>query len=611
MPYISESFINDLPNQINIVDLIAKRLPLKKTGSDYRAPCPFHGGKNPNLAVNSHKQFYHCFKCGESGGAIKFVQKYDNVDFPQAVETIASEFGLKVEYDSNSKPVDPSLERYRALSEKVSDFYVQQFKTSLAKEKAVNYAKNRGISGEIAKRFALGFAPPSNKDLLLNFENNEQNISDLKALGLVKTGEYGDYDFFRDRLMFPIQNSKGNVIAFGGRAFDDQVKAKYLNSQESPIFFKSKELYGLYHARKYSRSMDYILVVEGYMDVVALHQAGITKVVATLGTATTPEHLKSLERTSKTIVFCFDGDDAGRAAAWKALKIALPVIKSGLLVKFLFLPDGEDPDTLVKKESLKAFEKRIDEADTLSKFLFDHSQTEVNFETIEGKTLFLEKVSALIALVTYEVYQRQLLEGVAKIVGQSIEQVEMVFNQQAEKVQEQQIQTHQPPQIQVPNMEYEETMPTFAGDDYQDYYQSSSTPQENNLIKVMMGRMISLLLNYPLLADESGIAEERIRNIEQSEVLLKLVREAEVENEISKEELINLFKSKPGVQQRLRELSILDPYLSENQAKDEFLSALTKIEKYQSITEVKGKITSANTEEEQRKVMEGIQRNKS
>ncbi|SMN02364.1 DNA primase [uncultured Candidatus Thioglobus sp.] len=187
----------------------------------------------------------------------------------------------------------------------------------------------------------------------------------------------------------------------------------------------------------------------------------------------------------------------------------------------------------------------------------------------------------------------------------------MVFNQQAEKVQEQQIQTHQPPQIQVPNMEYEETMPTFAGDDYQDYYQSSSTPQENNLIKVMMGRMISLLLNYPLLADESGIAEERIRNIEQSEVLLKLVCEAEVENEISKEELINLFKSKPGVQQRLRELSILDPYLSENQAKDEFLSALTKIEKYQSITEVKGKITSANTEEEQRKVMEGIQKNKS
>lgn len=608
MPYISESFINDLPNQINIVDLIAKRLPLKKTGSDYRAPCPFHGGKNSNLAVNAHKQFYHCFKCGESGGAIKFVQKYDNVDFPQAVETIAGEFGLKVEYDSNSKPVDPSLERYRALSEKVSDFYVQQFKASLAKEKAVNYAKNRGISGEIAERFALGFAPPSNKDLLLNFENNEQNITDLKALGLVKTGKYGDYDFFRDRLMFPIQNSKGNVIAFGGRAFDNKAKAKYLNSQESPIFFKSKELYGLYHARKYSRSMDYILVVEGYMDVVALHQAGITKVVATLGTATTPEHLKSLERSTKTIVFCFDGDDAGRAAAWKALKITLPVIKSGLLVKFLFLPDGEDPDTLVKKESLKAFEQRIDKADTLSKFLFDHSQAEVNFETIEGKTLFLEKVSALIALVTYEVYQKQLLEGVAQIVGQSIEQVEMVFIQQAKKVQEQQIQAHHPPQIQVPdNMQYEEVMPDFVDD----YYQPSSAPQENNLIKVMMGRMISLLLNYPLLADENGIAEERIRNIEQSEVLLKLVREAEVENEISKEELIDLFKSKPGIQRRLRELSVLNPYLSENQAKDEFLSALTKVEKHQAITEVKGKITSANTEAEQRKVMEGIQKNKS
>ncbi len=598
MPYISQNFINDLPNQIDIVDLISKRLTLKKVGGSYRAPCPFHGGKNPNFAVNGHEQFYHCFKCGESGGAISFVQKYDNLDFVEAVEAIANEFGLKIEYDNHTKPVDPKLERYRTLSEKVSEFYQQQLKNSPAKEKAVNYAKNRGINGEIAKRFDLGFALPSNKDLLLHFENTQQEVADLKALGLVKTGEYGDYDFFRDRLMFPIHNSKGNVIAFGGRAFDNKAKAKYLNSQESPIFSKSKELYGLHHARKYSRTIDYILVVEGYMDVVALHQAGVTKVVATLGTATTPEHLQILARTTNIIVFCFDGDDAGRAAAWKALKIALPMIKSGLLIKFLFLPDGEDPDTLVKKESTSAFEKRIETAQALSKFLFAHIQSEVDFNTIEGKTSFLEKVLLLIALVTYDTYQQQLLEGVAQVIGQSIEQVKSVFAKQVERAQ-----------IQAPvTTEYEPPMPDFANEDYGDYVEFNSTPKENKSVKASMAKMISLLLNYPSLAD--GTVEVRVRRIEKSEILLELVRSAEIDEDISQEDLIQPFKPKSGVYQRLQELCVLTPYLSENQAKDEFLSALNSVERYQESARVKGLISSANTEEDQRKVMEGIQKGK-
>ncbi|HIB96848.1 MAG TPA: DNA primase, partial [Candidatus Thioglobus sp.] len=408
MPYIAQSFIDDLPNQIDIVDLINKRLPLKKSGSDYRAPCPFHGGKNSNFAVNAHKQFYHCFKCGESGGAISFIQKFDNLNFVEAIETIAGEFGLPIEYDSKSKPVDPRLERYRTLSKKVADFYTNQLRNSPAKDKAVSYAKARGISGQIAKRFELGFASPGNKDLMLNFQNSEQDIADLKTLGLLKEGQYGDYDFFRDRLMFPIHNSKGNVIAFGGRAFDNDAKAKYLNSSESVIFSKSRELYGLHHARKYSRAMDYILVVEGYMDVVAMHQAGITKVVATLGTATSAEHLLILMRTTNVVVFCFDGDEAGRSAAWKALKITLPLTKAGVTFKFLFLPDGEDPDSLVKKESAKAFEDRIDVAQPLSQFLFGHIKSKVAFDTIEGKTQFLEQVSVLIKTVNYEVYQQQL-----------------------------------------------------------------------------------------------------------------------------------------------------------------------------------------------------------
>ncbi len=581
MPYISQRFIDDIPNQIDIVDLISKRLPLKKTGSDYRAPCPFHGGKNSNFAVNSHKQFYHCFKCGESGGAISFIQKFDNLDFVEAIETIASEFGLNIEYDSNTKPIDPRLERYRALSQKIGDFYMQQLRSSPAKEKAVSYAKNRGISGEIAKRFELGFATPSKNDLLLAFEKDEQATIDLKLLGLIKTGEYGDYDFFRDRLMFPIHNSKGNVIAFGGRAFDNKAKAKYLNSSESAIFFKSRELYGLYHARKYSRSMDYILVVEGYMDVVSLHQAGVTKVVATLGTATTPDHLQILARTTNTIVFCFDGDNAGRAAAWKALKVTLPMIKAGLLVKFLFLPDGEDPDTLVKKESAKVFENRIDKAHTLSKFLFDHVKSEVDFDTIEGKTLFLEKVTPLIGQVNYEIYQQQLIEGVAQVVGQSIDQVKIIFKQQEKQVQTTSFDA-------VPVIDNEPPMSDFS--DFSDDYQAPSPkPQENSAVKALMSRMISLLLNYPFIAHDNDTVEVRVGALKKIDkkfkVLLDLVHTAEMVENVTQEELLKPFKNKPGVYNRLQQLRTLVPYLSENEANNEFLDALLKVERQQSKTQ--------------------------
>ncbi len=597
MPYISQNFINELPNQIDIVDLIAKRLSLKKTGSDYRAPCPFHGGKNRNLAVNSHKQFYHCFKCGESGGAISFIQKFDNLSFVEAIETIANEFGLKIEYDANTKPIDPRLERYRDLMQTVSEFYIGQFSSSPARQKAVDYAKNRDISTEIAERFEIGFAPPSNDDLLLNFQKNQQNTADLKVLGLLKTGEYGDYDFFRDRLMFPIHNTKGKVIAFGGRAFDNKAKAKYLNSSESPIFSKSKELYGLYQARKYSRSMDYILVVEGYMDVVALHQGGITRTVATLGTATTAQHLQILARTSNNIIFCFDGDDAGLAAAWKALQIALPIITAGLVIKFLFLPDGEDPDTLLKKESNKAFKRRIEKAHTLSKFLFEHVKSEVEFDTIEGKTWFLEKVLALIAEVNYKIYQQQLIQGAAQAVGQNIDKVSAIFAQQAIQSK----QTH----FDAPIMDELPPTPDFS--DFPQDYHTTPTVQ-NNAIKVLMSKMISLLLNYPTLAN--GKVESRVKNIENSKVLLELVHSAQIDEDISQQDLIKPFSVKPTVYSRLQQLCTLQLRLSETQAKEEFIAALNAAEKHQENAKITASITSASSAEEQQRIMEGIKKGK-
>jgi DNA primase len=599
MPYISQSFIDNLPNQIDIVDLINKRMPLKKSGSDYRAPCPFHGGKNANFAVNAHKQFYHCFKCGESGGAINFIQKFDNLNFVETIETICSESGLAIEYDSNSKPVDPRIERYKILSNKVGKFYSTQLRTSLAKDKAVNYAKARGISGAIAKRFEIGFAPPSNKDLLLNFEKNKQDFADLKTLGLVKENKYGDYDFFRDRLIFPIHNTRGNIIAFGGRAFDSEVKAKYLNSSESVIFAKSKELYGLHHARKFSRSIDYLLVVEGYMDVVALHQAGITQVVATLGTATTNEHLQILMRTTNVIVFCFDGDDAGRAAGWKALKITLPVIKTGITVKFLFLPDGEDPDTLVKKESTKAFEMRIDKAQPLSKFLFEHIQSEVDFDTIEGKTQFLEKASELIKSINYEVYQQQLIKGISQIVGQSVEQVMLVFSQQKTPPQE----------LEPVYFDTQYNAEDMVEMDYSEYTHSAvDVSIKSTNMKVLMSKMITFVLNYPTLADAT--IEVRVRVIENSQVLLELVRSAQIDENISQSDLIKPFENKTRIFNRLKQLCILEPHLSELQAKEEFLAILNNIEKQQNGEQIKHSIHNAHTLEEQQKIMQEILKSK-
>lgn len=602
MPYIAQSFIDDLPNQIDIVDLINKRLPLKKSGSDYRAPCPFHGGKNSNFAVNAHKQFYHCFKCGESGGAISFIQKFDNLNFVEAIETIAGEFGLPIEYDSKSKPVDPRLERYRTLSKKVADFYTNQLRNSPAKDKAVSYAKARGISGQIAKRFELGFASPGNKDLMLNFQNSEQDIADLKTLGLLKEGQYGDYDFFRDRLMFPIHNSKGNVIAFGGRAFDNDAKAKYLNSSESVIFSKSRELYGLHHARKYSRAMDYVLVVEGYMDVVAMHQAGITKVVATLGTATSAEHLLILMRTTNVVVFCFDGDEAGRSAAWKALKITLPLTKAGVTFKFLFLPDGEDPDSLVKKESAKAFEDRIDVAQPLSQFLFGHIKSKVAFDTIEGKTQFLEQVSVLIKTVNYEVYQQQLVEGVAQIVGQSADQVRVIFDQEAPQPQEQ-------PAVYIDTQANYENHEEVDFHDFSDHSDFEPTPViKLSNMKALMSKMITLVLNYPILADAT--AEVRVRTIDNSEVLLELIRSAQIDENISQLELIKPFQNKQGIFRRLNELCALEPFLSETQAREEFLSILNSIERQQKGRQIKASIHHAHTLEEQQEIMQGILKSK-
>ena len=596
MPFIDRDFINDLPNRVDIVGLINKRVPLKKAGKDYKACCPFHEEKTPSFTVVPTKQIYHCFGCGESGGIIDFIMKFDHLAFVEAIETVAGESGVSVVYDQTAKPVDSRFKRFNKLMSEVSDFYQSQLKNSAAKKKVIDYAKKRGISGSIAKRFELGFAPPGWTNLYDDFKRSDENVHDLEVMGLLvakKDKESDYYDRFRDRLMFPIHNTKGHVIGFGGRVLSDKDNPKYLNSPETPLFSKSKELYGLYHCRKYSRRIDYILVVEGYMDVIALHQQGITSVVATLGTATTPAHLQVLSRSAETIVFCFDGDKAGRDAAWKALKTSLPAITAGLLIKFLILPNGEDPDTLIKRESVKSFSKRINDAQTLSSFLFDHIKAQVPFNTIEGKTLFLEKTAELINLVTYPTYRQQLIEGVAQEVGQKIDQVEKALAQNPPKER----------QVSEENLSWSDQS-----------FQKKIIPSSVSSMKSLMSRMISCVINYPSIVNEtesSSVIEERARRLPNSDVLVELIRYSQVETDLSKDALLMPYKSKPRIFSRLEELSVLEPFLSEYEAKEEFSYTLTAAEKFHERKSTKASISEAKTYEEQKVVMENIMKGKS
>ena len=599
MPFIDRDFINDLPNRVDIVGLINKRVALKKAGKDYKACCPFHEEKTPSFTVVPTKEIYHCFGCGESGGIIDFVMKYDHLSFVEAIETVAGESGISVVYDQTAKPVDKRFERYNQIMTELNNFYQKQLKSSSTKNKVISYAKKRGISGAIAKRFELGFAPPGWTNLFDQYTDKEDSIKDLLSMGMIvqkkdKKDDY--YDRFRNRLMFPIHNAKGSVIGFGGRVLSPEDNPKYLNSPETPLFSKSKELYGLYHCRKYSRRIDSILVVEGYMDVIALHQQGITNVVATLGTATTPAHLQVLSRSADTIVFCFDGDKAGKDAAWKALKTSLPSITSGLIIKFLILPEGEDPDTLIKKESAKAFSKRIETAQTLSSFLIDHIKAEVPFDTIEGKTLFLEKSASLINMVNYPIYRQQLIEGIANTVGQNIIQVEKAVEQN--KTQ---------------NAQFSKNIHSGINQNSPKPMTQKPSINSNLSMKSLMSRMISCVLTYPSIVNDpetSSVIEERARKLPQSDVLLELIRHAQVESDLSKEALILPYKAKERVYLRLQQLSTMEPFLSEFEAKEEFSYALTAAEKYYERKSTKASILSAKTHDEEKAVMKSIMKSK-
>ena len=414
---IPQTFIDDLLTRADIIDVIDARVPLKKAGREYKACCPFHNEKTPSFTVSQVKQFYHCFGCGAHGTAISFLMEYEHMEFVEAIEELAHMAGLEVPRAAAAGPATPSpTQPLYHLLEEVSRYYRQQLRSHPQATRAVEYLKHRGLTGDIAAHFDIGFAPPGWDNLSKALGSDAAARTALLETGLLieRPDGSGVYDRFRDRIQFPIRDRRGRTIGFGGRVLGDDTP-KYLNSPESAIFHKGRELYGLYEARKAVRHLERILVVEGYMDVVALAQFGINYAVATLGTSTTPDHLERLYRTVPEVVFCFDGDRAGRAAAWRALENALPVLTDGREARFLFLPEGEDPDTLVRKIGKDEFENQITQSVHLSDFLFDHLAGQVDTNSIDGRARLVDLARPLLARLPDSIFRQLMLEKLAQI----------------------------------------------------------------------------------------------------------------------------------------------------------------------------------------------------
>ncbi|RNF82898.1 DNA primase [Montanilutibacter psychrotolerans] len=397
MARIPDAFIDDLLARSDIVELIGARVPLKRQGKEYSARCPFHDERSPSFTVSPTKQFYHCFGCGAHGTALNFLMNYDRLEFLDAVEELAKRVGMEVPRDTQQRNANPDSQDLYSLLDASARFYRQQL---AGNGRALAYLDGRDVSDQVREQFAIGYAPDGFNALRDALGTDPRRMQLLERGGMMSKNDSGRvYDKFRDRVMFPILDRRGRTIAFGGRVLDKDASPKYLNSPETELFHKGRELYGLWQVRQAHNQIPRLIVVEGYMDVVALFQHGVDTAVATLGTATTADHAELLFRNAPDVYFCFDGDRAGRGAALKAMESVLPRMKDGRQAFFLFLPDGEDPDSLVRKEGREGFDARLRDATPLSQFLFDSLSHDVNLGTLEGKGRLAERAKPLLAQI--------------------------------------------------------------------------------------------------------------------------------------------------------------------------------------------------------------------
>ena len=529
---IPRPFIDDLLARTDIVELIDLRVPLKKAGKNYSACCPFHNEKSPSFTVSADKQFYHCFGCGAHGNAISFMMAFEQLEFVEAIEELAKIHHLEVPREAGHKPyVQGSVDDYNQM-DKATKIYQQQLTLSAT---AKAYATKRGLSQRTLEKYAIGYAPETWDLLLKQLGQNRPARDQLFELKLTNRNENGrEYDFFRDRLMFPIRDKRGRVIGFGGRVLGDGTP-KYLNSPETRLFHKGRELYGLYEARQQER-VSQLLVVEGYMDVVMLSEHGIDFAVACLGTATTAEHMQTMFRFCPTIICCYDGDRAGRDAAWRALQSALPHLKDGVELKFVFLPDGEDPDSLVGKEGKDAFLLRLNDALPLSNYLFERLLADIDVSSDAGKSALWSKANEMISGIPSEFYREGLLDKLANLVGRP------------------------------------RTSPTRS----KSARIVANVPQSTKITP--MRRAIALLLQQPLLAKVMPVAPElNDANIPGVQLLLSIQQRLLDRPDLTTAQLLEHWRDTPeyGI---LAKLALWDHQVAEEQLSQEFLDTFRSIE---------------------------------
>jgi len=543
---IPQHFIDDLLTRVDIVDIVDSSVALKKAGRDFKACCPFHDEKTPSFTVSQNKQFYHCFGCGAHGTAISFLMDYSGLDFIEAVEELASRAGVEVprEQGDFSKTRDNS-ELYE-LMELVVRHFCRQLRESPEAHRAVDYLKQRGLSGELAKEFELGFAPPG-WDILLNaLGTSDAAKQRLALIGMTLEKDNGGYyDRFRDRIIFPIRDQRGRAIGFGGRVFDDSLP-KYLNSPETPIFHKGRELYGLFQARHQLKDMERMYIVEGYMDVLALAQHGIRNVVASLGTAVTENHLERLFRVCPQIIFCFDGDSAGQKAAWRSMEIALPLLKEGRQIHFMFMPEGEDPDTYVQKHGREKFED-VNNYVPLSNYLIEKFKQETHLESREGMGQLVDGIVPLVGKLPAGALRELLVKDIAKLADMNIDSLKNLIDQKQTPVKKTQAQ------------------------------HLVSTNQFNKEHSTLIANAISFLLQNPELGmaiESDALSDIETQGVEFLRELLALVHK---QPDISCAGILEHWRDSK-YEERLKELSIKDNLLTEpEELKIKFLEIIEKI----------------------------------
>lgn len=564
---IPQSFIDELLNRVDIVEIIDARVELKRAGNNYKGLCPFHKEKTPSFSVNQDKQFYYCFGCGAGGNAIGFLMEHDRLDFPATVEMLARNAGLEVprEESSGAAQRQARTEPLYAALERCSDWYRGQLRSHAQASRAIDYLKGRSLTGAIAKRFGIGYAPPGWDNLLKAHANDKAGSTLLSQAGmLVQKEDKGYYDRFRDRIMFPIRDARGRYIAFGGRVLGDDIP-KYLNSPETPVFSKGRELYGLYEARQANRKLDRLMIVEGYMDVVVLAQHGIDYAAATLGTAVGKAHLERVFRHTPQVIFCFDGDNAGRAAAKRALEATMPLMEDGRQASFLFLDEGEDPDSLVRKIGKEAFESQLDASQSIADFLFENMGSGIDLGSFDGRARLSTRCLPLIRQAPDGVFKHLLMQELARLTGLDSATMDGIA---AEPLAEEE----QPPLAEAPPEQNAdaETEPDLAP--------VQRAPQRELVEKTPIRAALATLLLYPNLAELApNIEELRGPSSIEGELLLEMLGKLQREPDTRTHVLIGSWLNTEKHDYATQLLGFEDLLEDETKAREEFVGAIERI----------------------------------